>query len=48
MVAITPMFIMVLMTSVALTAIFCASSCGVIVSPIDTSRTTGAVGNSKP
>ena len=48
MVAITPMFIMALMTSVALTAIFCASSCGVMVSPMATSRRTGAVGSSKP
>jgi hypothetical protein len=43
-VAITPMFIMVLMTSVAFTAIFCAISCAVIVSPIVTSRLIGAVG----
>ncbi len=47
MVAITPMFIMVLMTSVALTAIFCAISCAVMVSPMVTSRLTGAVGISK-
>ena len=44
MVAITPMFSMVLMTSVALTAIFCAISCGVMVSPMVTSRLIGAVG----
>ena len=43
-VAITPMLIMVLMTSVAFTAIFCAISCGVIVSPMVTSRLIGAVG----
>jgi hypothetical protein len=29
-----------LMTSVAFTAIFCAISCGVMVSPMDTSRFT--------
>ena len=44
MVAITPMLSMVLMTSVALTAIFCAISCGVMVSPMVTSRLMGAVG----
>jgi hypothetical protein len=48
MVAITPMFISDLMTSVALTAIFCASSATVTVSPMPTSRTTGAVGISNP
>ena len=48
MVAITPMFIMTLMTSVALTAIFCASSPTVMASPIATSRTTRAVGISNP
>ena len=42
------MFISTLMTSVALTAIFCASSATVMVSPMPTSRTTGAVGISKP
>ena len=42
------MFIMTLMTSVALTAIFCASSPTVMASPIATSRTTRAVGISKP
>jgi hypothetical protein len=47
MVAITPMLSMVLMTSVALTAIFCAISCGVMVSPMVTSRFIGAVGISK-
>ena len=47
MVAITPMFIMTLMTSLALTAIFCASSATVIVSPMATSRFMGAVGISK-
>ena len=44
MVAITPMLSMVLMTSVAFTAIFCAISCGVMVSPMVTSRLMGAVG----
>ena len=44
MVAITPMFMSTLMTSVALTAIFCASSATVTVSPMATSRLTGAVG----
>ena len=48
MVAMTPMFISTLITSVALTAIFCASSATVMVSPMPTSRTTGAVGISKP
>ncbi len=48
MVAMTPMFIMTLMTSVALTAIFCASSPTVIASGIATSRITRAVGISKP
>ena len=47
-VAMTPMFINVLMTSVALTAIFCASSPTVMASVIGTSRTTRAVGISKP
>ena len=44
MVAITPMLSMVLMTSVALTAIFCAISAAVMVSPMVTSRLMGAVG----
>src|SRR5580698_10538474 len=44
----TPIFINVLMTSVALTAIFCASSPTVMASVIATSRTTRAVGISKP
>jgi hypothetical protein len=44
MVAITPIFMSVLMTSLPLTAIFCASSATVMVSGIDTSRFTGAVG----
>jgi hypothetical protein len=48
MVAMTPRFINTLMTSVALTAIFCASSATVIVPPIATSRRTGAVGISNP
>src|SRR5436853_195030 len=48
MVAMTPMFISTLMTSVALMAIFWASSATVTVSPMLTSRTTGAVGISKP
>ena len=48
MVAMTPMFIRTLMTSVALTAIFCASSATLTVSPMPTSRTTGAVGISNP
>ena len=47
MVAITPMFMSTLMTSVALTAMRCASSATVTVWPIATSRTTGAVGISK-
>ena len=47
-VAITPIFIMVLMTSLALTAMRLASSPTVIVSGSWTSRLTGAVGNSKP
>src|SRR5882672_4971457 len=44
MVAMTPMFIRTLITSLALTAILFASSETVTVSPIPTSRTTGAVG----
>ena len=48
MVAMTPMFMSALMTSVAFTAIFCASSATVTVSPTPTSRTTGAVGISNP
>ena len=50
MVAITPIFIMVLMTSFALTAMRLASSPTVIVSGSCTSRLTGAVGwaNSPP
>ena len=48
MVAMTPMFMSTLMTSFALTAIFCASSATVMVSPMPTSRSTGAVGISKP
>ena len=48
MVAITPIFIIVLMTSLALTAMRLASSPTVIVSGICTSRLTGAVGCSKP
>ena len=47
-VAITPIFIMVLMTSFALTAMRLASSPTVMVSGNWTSRLTGAVGNSKP
>ena len=47
MVAMTPMFMSTLMTSFALTAIFCASSATVTVSPMPTSRFTGAVGISK-
>ncbi len=39
-----PIFMRALMTSLALMAIRCASSLTVIVSPISTSRTTGAVG----
>ena len=39
---------MTLMTSVALTDIFWASSCAVVVSPTPTSRMTFAVGSSKP
>src|SRR5258708_6083522 len=42
------MFIITLMTSVALTAIFCASSPTVMASPIATSRTTRSVGISNP
>ena len=48
MVAMTPMPIIALMTSAALTAILPASSATVIVSGTSTSRTTGAVGRSKP
>ena len=48
MVAITPMFISDLMTSVAFTAILLASSATVVVAPIATSRTTGALGFSNP
>ena len=47
-VAMTPMFIMTLMTSLAFTAMRCASSATVTVSPICTSRLTGAAGRSKP
>jgi hypothetical protein len=48
MVAMTPIFIMIMMTSAALTDIFCASSETEMFSGISTSWTTGAVGRSKP
>ncbi len=48
MVAMTPMFMSTLMTSVALTESFCARSATMTVSPTATSRLTGAVGFSKP
>ena len=48
MVAITPIFIIALMTSFALTAMRFASSPTVMVSGTCTSRLIGAVGSSKP
>ncbi len=47
-VAITPIFIICLMTSLALIAMRLASSPTVIVSGICTSRLTGAVGSTNP
>ncbi len=48
MVAIAPMFIITLITSAALIAIFCARSDTEILSGTSTSLTTGATGRSKP
>ena len=48
MVAITPIFIITLITSLAFTAMRLASSPTVIVSETFTSRFIGAVGSSKP